>query len=147
MQQSCVRRKLAYQCSDNNALVNFIPHPPPTPGEGGGFDKLWGQPSCQIPTMSPGPSRGIWQHILAKYCAIATSNSSECAPMPLSATAMKIGKFSATAPGVGTSVNVKSPPEVWGRPGVGGGAWNWQVHNYWGVRQLFFPAKRYIYAN
>ena len=23
------------------------------------------------------------------------------------------------APGVGTSVNVKSPPEVWGRPGVG----------------------------
>ena len=26
------------------------------------------------------------------------------------------------APGVGTSVNVKSPPEVLGRPGVGGGA-------------------------
>ena len=24
-----------------------------------------------------------------------------------------------TAQGVGTSVNVKSPPEVWGRPGVG----------------------------
>ena len=23
------------------------------------------------------------------------------------------------APGVGTSINVKSPPEVWGRPGVG----------------------------
>jgi len=47
------------------ALVNFMPHPP-TPGEGGGFDKLsrqmshpWGQPSCQIPTMSPGPSRGL----------------------------------------------------------------------------------------
>ena len=25
------------------------------------------------------------------------------------------------APGVGTSVNVKSPPEVWGRPGWGWG--------------------------
>ena len=42
--------------------------------------------------------------------------------MSLKATATKIRKTSAsmsTAPGVGTSVNVKSPPGVWGRLGVG----------------------------
>ena len=106
----------------------------PTPGEGGGFDKFscqmphpWGQPSCQIPTMSPGPSKGIWQHILAKYCVIATSNSTECDPMPLSATATKIGKFStsmSTAPGVLMS----NPHLKCGDAGGGSGAWNWQVH-------------------
>ena len=44
--------------------------------------------------------------------------------MPLKATATKIRKISAsmsTAPGVGTSVNVKSPPGVWGRLEVGVG--------------------------
>ena len=42
--------------------------------------------------------------------------------MPLKATATKIRKTSAsmsTAPGEGTSVNVKSPPGVWGHPGMG----------------------------
>jgi len=42
--------------------------------------------------------------------------------MPLKATATKILKTSAsmsTAPGMGTSVNVKSPLGVWGCPGVG----------------------------
>ena len=51
-----------------NALVNFMPHPPPpgVVGEYRGFDKswcqiphYWGKIGSQIPTMSPPPSRGF----------------------------------------------------------------------------------------
>ena len=87
-----------------------VPLPfPPLPervGEYRGFDKLshrmshpWGQDSCQIPTMSPGPSRGF-----DKYCAVVTSSSSKCDSMPLKAATTKIGKFQprsiSTAPGL-----------------------------------------------
>ena len=47
-----------------------------------------------------------------------------CASVLLKATVTKSGKIStsmSTTLGVGTSVNVKSPPEVWGRLGGGGG--------------------------
>jgi len=50
----------------------------PTPGA---------NPAVKSP-LCPQVLVGIWQHILAKYCTIATSNSSECDPMPLSATSV-----------------------------------------------------------
>ena len=72
------------------------------------------QVGSQIPTMSPGLIRGFdntfW--LQCKYCAVVTSNSSECDSMPLKATTTIIEKNSpmSTAVGVGTNVNVKSLP-------------------------------------
>ena len=117
-----------------NALVNFMPHPPPRGGQGNAGDLTNWVVKCPTPgaksaVKSPlcpqALKKGIWQCIRAKYCAhaVVASNSSEC----LKATATKIGKISTsmwTAPGVhGDKCSCQIP--TWGV----GTPWNWQVHN------------------
>ena len=92
-------RQSTKQLLITNALVNFMqimPHPRVGWGNTGDLTNCvvkCSTPGANSAVKSPLYPQALVGDLTAKYFAIATSNSSECDPMPLTATATKIGKI------------------------------------------------------